>query len=160
LSNSSNDVTVSDGVFPRVSSDLDTSNPEVIPGASEYGNRYSLQFKLKVLGESDECVNPGDIGKYLRQVGITHTTLTSFRRQRAAGSLEAPSKASPQKSAAASTSVAKLPVQKSPDQARKVMELERDVRKLKQRLAQAEAIIDIQKKVSRLLEISLDPSDG
>jgi transposase len=148
-----------DGGFPRVAADLDASNPEVIPGASEFGNRYSLEFKLKVLRESDACVNPGDIGRYLRQTGITHTTLTCFRKQRASGVLDAPGKsisAAPQGGAVKS---AKQAVQKNPDQTRKVLELERENRKLKHRLEQAEAIIDIQKKVSRLLESSLDPSD-
>jgi transposase len=147
------------GVFPRIAADLDASNPEVIPGATEFGNRYSREFKLKVLRESDACINPGDIGRYLRQVGITHTTLTCFRKQRAAGVLDAPDKAAATARKGRAVKSAKQVAQKLPDQARKVLELERENRKLKHRLEQAEAIIDIQKKVSRLLESSLDQLD-
>ena len=150
---------IHDGGFPRVAADLDVSNPEVIPGASEFGNRYSREFKLKVLRESDACVNPGDVGRYLRQTGITHTTLTCFRKQRAAGVLDSPNKAAPTARKGRAVKCAKQVAHKVPDQTRKVLELERENRKLKHRLEQAEAIIDIQKKVSRLLEGSLDQLD-
>ena len=44
----------------------------------------------------------------------------------------------------------------SRDQAARVMDLERQNRQLQRKLQQAEAILEIQKKVSRLLEISLE----
>jgi len=117
-----------------------------VPGATVFGNRYSRAFKLKVLKEADACTEPGEIGRLLRRHGITHTTLTSFRRQRASGGL-APT-ASGSKRVTIDTARAAM-------QARRVMELERENRGLRKRLSQAEAIIEVQKNVSRLLDISL-----
>jgi transposase len=146
-------------MLPSDSSDIDLSvsgtgsssttehDPEVIPGNSEFGNRYSRAYKLKVLRESDACTKPGDLGLYLRRMGLTHASLTGFRKQRAAGTLDAPQpvdRKRPEKSPA------------SPDQVRRLMDLERENRKLRRHLEQAEAIIEIQKKVSRLLEISME----
>ena len=124
----------------------ESANPEVIPGRTRFGTRYSRAYKLRILALADQCTKPGDMGRLLRQEGLLHTTLTSFRKQRAAGQLDSPG------------SVRKSGKQQveSADQARRVMQLEREIRMLRRQLEQAEAIIDVQKKVSRLLEISLD----
>jgi transposase-like protein len=114
-------------------------------GASIYGTRYARGFKLRVLKDADECLQPGEIGRLLRRYGITHATLTAFRRQRASGAL-APSPSSKGRSGSASPT--------DPSQARRVLDLERENRALKRRLTQAEAIIEVQKNVSRLLEMS------
>jgi transposase-like protein len=121
-------------------------DPHVVPGATVYGTRYTRAFKLQVLKEADGCTESGDIGRMLRRHGITHATLTSFRRQRASGSLSPVRTDS--KAAVSNTAQAAL-------QARRVLELERENRGLKRRLTQAEAIIEVQKNVSRLLDISL-----
>jgi hypothetical protein len=122
-------------------------DPEVIPGNSEFGNRYSRAYKLKVLLESEACTKSGDLGLYLRRMGLTHASLTGFRKQRAAGTLDAPQPTEKKRAA-------KSPP--SSDQVRRLMDLERENRKLRRHLEQAEAIIEIQKKVSRLLEISME----
>ncbi len=62
-------------------------DPHVVAGVSIYGTRYTRAFKLQVLKDADACAEPGDIGRMLRRHGVTHTTLTSFRRQRASGAL-------------------------------------------------------------------------
>jgi len=126
-----------------------TPNPQVIPGNSEFGNRYPRAFKIKILNEADACNQPGQIGKLLKSAGITHATLTTFRRQRAAGTLDAPE----------TKTRKQAPATLTPQNTERVLQLERENRKLKRRLEQAEAIIEIQKKVSRLLEISLEPSE-
>lgn len=140
----------SNGSQPIELEDLTSSSepdPQVIPGNTEFGNRYTRAYKLKVLRETDACTKPGDMGLYLRRTGLSHATLTCFRRQRAAGTLDAPQPAE------------KKRAQKSPADTqalRRTLELERENRKLRRQLDQAEAIIEIQKKVSRLLEISLE----
>jgi transposase-like protein len=111
------------------------SEPEVIPGRTQFGRRYSKAYKLRILALADKCTEPGEIGKLLRKEGLMHCTLTSFRRQRAAGYLDPVAPRSDQT-----------------DKTRRVLELERENRRLKRQLAQAEALIDVQKKVSRLLE--------
>lgn len=111
------------------------AEPEVIPGRSQFGTRYTKAYKLRILAQADKCTAPGEMGKMLRKEGLMHCTLTSFRRQRAAGYLDPVVKRSDHT-----------------DKTRRVMELERENRKLKRKLEQAEAIIEVQKKVSRLLE--------
>lgn len=111
---------------------------EVVPGNSLFGNRYTRAYKLKVLRETDACTAPGELGKYMSRAGLTHTTLTCFRRQRAAGTLDAPEPAR------------KAPIKKveqSAEQTRRLVELERENRKLKRQLEQAEAILAVQKKL-------------
>jgi len=135
--------------FSEVKSSVEP-DPQVIPGNSEFGNRYTRAYKLKVLRESDACTKPGEMGLYLRRIGLTHATLTCFRRQRAAGTLDAPQ---PTEKKRADKS---LP---DPAALRRQLELERENRKLRRQLDQAEAVIEIQKKVARLLEISLEEPD-
>lgn len=125
-------------------------DPQVIPGNTEFGNRYTRAYKLKVLRESDACTKPGDMGLYLRRIGLTHATLTCFRRQRAAGTLDVPQPTEKKRAEKRLSDPAAL---------RRQLELERENRKLRRQLDQAEAIIEIQKKVSRLLEISLEEPD-
>jgi hypothetical protein len=132
-------------VFPKTKEDLQESSgsspsssstdPEVIPGRSQFGKRYTKAYKLRILALADKCTNPGDMGRMLRKEGLLHCTLTAFRKQRAAGYLDPVVKRSDHT-----------------DKTRRVMELERENRKLKRKLEQAEAIIEVQKKVSRLLE--------
>lgn len=117
-------------------------DPEVVPGKSLFGNRYSKGYKRRILALADACTKPGELGRMLRKEGLLHTTLTAFRKQRAAGYLDPVVKRSDHT-----------------DQTRRVMQLERENRKLKLKLEQAEAIIDVQKKVSRLLEISFASRD-
>ena len=125
-------------------------DPQVIPGNSQFGNRYPNAFKLQILQQAYACTQAGELGRLLKRANITHTTLTAFRKQRAAGTLDGP----PQKSQTTTP-----PLTKTPENARRILELERQNRHLKRRLEQAEAIIDIQKKVSRLLEIALEPNE-
>ncbi len=48
-----------------------TPDPYFIPGNSVFGNRYARAFKLRALEESDAFSKPGELGKYLRQKGLT-----------------------------------------------------------------------------------------
>ena len=41
-------------------------DPQVIPGNTEFGNRYTRAYKLKVLRETEACSKSGDLGLYLR----------------------------------------------------------------------------------------------
>jgi transposase-like protein len=110
--------------------------------------RFTTQYKLRVLEQADECTESGQIGALLRREGLYSSHLTTWRRQREAGALAglAPRKrgckANPQTS-----------------QTRRMAELERDNERLRHRLAQAETIIDVQKKVSSLLGIPLSRSE-
>lgn len=117
-------------------------DPEVVEQASR--RRFTAKYKLQVLEEADRCA-PGEIGALLRREGLYSSHLTTWRRQREAGALAALTPC--QRGRRACTVDA---------QGTRVAELEREVERLRQRLLQAETIIEVQKKVSLLLGI--DPS--
>jgi transposase len=110
---------------------------------------FSAQEKLRILGEADRATEAGDIGALLRREGLYSSALTEWRRQRESGAFQAlrPVKRGP-KAAVANPLAAAL------------AEMGRENSRLKRRLDRAEAIIDLQKKLSEVLGISLAPIDS
>jgi transposase len=119
---------------------LAASSAEVL--ARPERRRFSKEYKLRILQEVERCP-AGQIGALLRREGIYSSNLTRWRKKRDQGALVA---LTPKKRGPPST-VNPL--------AKRVAEVERECTRLQGRLAQAEAIIDIQKKVAALLGIPL-----
>lgn len=117
-------------------------DPEVVPTAKR--RSFSTAEKLRILAAADACVVPGEIGALLRREGIYSSHLATWRKQRAStvetGALER--KRGPKVNA--------VTVQE-----RRVQELERQVERLQAKLAKADLIIDVQKKLSTLLGLSM-----
>ena len=72
--------------------------PTVVPAPAaanpELSNRpkrrtFTAGEKLRILEETDRAAGTGDIGAILRREGLYSSTLTDWRRQRAAGTLGA-----------------------------------------------------------------------
>src|SRR3954453_11617514 len=63
------------------------ANPEVSDRPKR--RTFTAGEKLRILEENDRAAGAGDIGALLRREGLYSTTLTDWRRQRAAGSLGA-----------------------------------------------------------------------
>jgi hypothetical protein len=118
-------------------------DPEVVEKTGR--RRFTAKYKLGVLEEADRCA-PGEIGALLRRKGLYSSHLTTWRRQREAGALAG---LTPRKRGRKGHAV--------DAQATRVAELEREVERLRQRLLQAETIIEVQKKVSLLLGIDPNP---
>ncbi len=122
----------------RVNEDNPVSpDPEVPEQAKR--RRFSAKYKLDILRDADACTEKGQLGRLLRREGLYASHLTTWRRQREEGSLKglAPKKRG-----------------RKPNENRKSKreaQLESEVRRLRKKLEQAEAIIDIQKKVAALL---------
>ncbi len=110
--------------------------------------RYTREDKLRILRLVDACKERGQVGAILRREGIYYSTLRDFEKQRANGHLEPGG----QKSKPAET------FENSEDKKR-IAELEAQVRQLTRRLSQAEIVIDVQKKLSQLLGISLPQTE-
>jgi len=91
---------------------------------------HTKSYKLEILKEIDDGTVPGGVGAVLRREGLYSSTISGWRKQKAAGRLD--------NSSANSTG--------------KIYDLEKENRKLKQELEQARLIIDIQKKISNLIE--------
>ena len=110
--------------------------------------KFTAEDKRRILGEADACKARGELGALLRREGIYSSHLSTWRAAAAKRELEA---LAPKK---------RGPVPKVVDaQSRKIVEQERDIARLKARLQRAEAIIDLQKKVSEILGIPLPDSD-
>jgi transposase-like protein len=115
-------------------------NPEVL--ARPKRRRFSQDYKHRIVQEAAACAEPGQIGALLRREGLYSSHLVDWRRQEQSAN-----------------GVAKPANVQMAEQNRR---LRRENERLQRRLAQAEVVIDIQKKVSELLGISLKSpeSDG
>jgi len=120
-------------------------DPEVLPKGRR--RTFTVQYKLKILQAVDEARGSGEIGALLRREGLFSSHLTKWRAQQLAGALSG------------LTARKRGPKPKAVNPlAKRYAELERENRHLKRSLAKATVIIDIQKKVSELLGIPLDPT--
>jgi transposase len=121
-------------------------NPEVLEKAQR--RVYTAEYKLRILQETDTC-SEGQIGAILRREGLYSSHLTTWRRQRQAGQLAALS----------DNKRGRQPTPANPLSA-EVERLRRENEQLSQRLQQAELIIDIQKKASAILNITLEMNNN
>jgi transposase len=106
--------------------------------------RFTAEYKRRMVQEADACTEAGSIGALLRREGLYSSHLVSWRAARERGELAglAAKKRGPK--AAAPNPLAK-----------KLAETERELARYKARLERAEAMIELQKKVSQLLGIAL-----
>lgn len=119
-----------------------TSDPEVVPKAQR--RQHSVEYKLRILAEADACTERGQVGALLRREGLHSSMIEKWRKQRARGAMAGltPQKRGP----------------KVDPQAIENARLRREIERLQARLQQAETIIDVQKKLSTLLGLTLDES--
>jgi len=122
------------------------SEVEVLAKATR--RRFSAAYKLKILRDAEACTKPGSLGALLRREGLYSSNLRSWRAQREAGELGglAPKKRGP------------APKAQNP-LAATVAVLGREVTRQRARAERAEALVELQKKVSELLGIAL-PRNG
>lgn len=110
--------------------------------------RFTEQYKQKILREVDACTESGAIGSLLRREGLYSSLLGTWRRQRDERELQA---LAPQKRGRKPASVNPL--------AKPLAKSERENRDLKRQLKKAHLLLDLQKKVSEILGISLEPKE-
>lgn len=121
---------------------LNPVEPEVTEKAER--RRFSAEYKLRILRLADSCTEPGALGALLRREGLYASNLTCWRHQRDEGALEA---LKPRKRGPKGRRIKPVPGE--------VEKLRKENKRLARRLKQAELIIDIQKKVSKVLGITL-----
>ncbi len=111
--------------------------------------KFSTDYKLKILAEADRCTELGQVGELLRREGLYSSLLSTWRKQRDEGVLAglAPKKRGRK---------AKTKNPLTEENAR----LQRENERLKNKLRQAELVIDVQKKVSEMLDIPLKTLDN
>jgi transposase-like protein len=117
-------------------------DPQVTAKAKR--RRFTAEYKRRILREADALAETGGIGEMLRREGLYTSHLSSWRRERERGELEG--------------LAAKKRGRKGRPDKELVAEnqrMAREIARLEKRLAQAETIIDVQKKVATLLGIPL-----
>jgi transposase len=110
--------------------------------------RFSAKHKLDVLKKADACTEPGELGVLLRREGLYSSNLTTWRRQRDQGVLEA---MSPKKRG-------RKRIEKNP-LAKENATLQKENERLTLKLKKAETIIEFQKKISEMLGIAQSPDE-
>ena len=111
--------------------------------------RFTLEYKRRILREADRCRQPGEIGALLRREGLYSSHLSAWRAARERGELggEGARKRGPEA--------------KAPDpRDKKIAEQAREIARWQKRAERAEALVEVQKKLSELLGVELPPSDG
>lgn len=119
----------------------DIPDPEVVPKAKR--RKFSAEYKVRILEEADGCTERGEIGALLRREGLYSSHLSTWRRQRDQGILS-------------SLSPKKRDRKGEDDLEKELAELRREKKRLQARLEEAEMIIDVQKKLSRLLGLATE----
>ena len=122
-------------------------SPEVLE--KPVRRRFTVEYKARILAEADACAEPGMLGELLRREGLYSSYLTTWRRQRDDGVL-----AGLRPKRRGRKAKPKSPL------ADENKRLQRENQRLKEQLRQAELIIDVQKKVSEMLNIPLKTRDG
>jgi len=106
--------------------------------------RFSAKYKARILREAAACTERGELGALLRHEGLYSSHLNAWRQQAEKGQLEA---LAPKK---------RGPEPKVVDvRDKQIAQLQRENARLGRRIQRAEAIIEVQKKVSELLGIVL-----
>ena len=117
-------------------------DPEVVAKAQR--RQFTAEYKKRILAEADAASRPGAVGAMLRREGLYSSHLTHWRQQRDRG-------LGPHR---------RGPKPKHDPLSEVVRKLQQQNGHLAQRLARAELIIDVQKKVSLLLGIPLAAVDN
>jgi hypothetical protein len=126
----------------------DRKAPETeVPEKAER-RRFSMAYKLDVLRRLDGCRQPGEVGALLRAEGLYSSHLVLWRRQR-------------EEAAAAGLAAVRRGRKADVTDPRdaRIAELEKELTRVTARADRAEALVELQKKVSEILSIPL-PDTG
>jgi transposase-like protein len=107
--------------------------------------QYPAEYKLRILREVEECQGAGEVGALLRREGLYSSLVSKWREQRERGSL-----------------TGLLGQRRGPkvdSQAVEIARLQRENKRLQEKLERAELIIEVQKKVARLLGVPLEDNN-
>jgi transposase len=128
---------------PAGTSRANPPDPEV--AAKVHRRQFTAEYRRRLLKEADACKKHGELGALLRREGLYSSHLVNWRRQRDQGEL------------LAGRGRKRGPTPKAIDP--RVKQLEVENRRLQRKLARAETIITLQKKVAEILGIPLKPLD-
>lgn len=96
--------------------------------------QHTAEYKLRILRELDECTGKGEVGAILRREGLYSSLISKWREQGSLNGLGGQRRGP-----------------KVDPNAAELARLQRENKRLKEKLERAELIIDVQKKVARLI---------
>lgn len=108
--------------------------------------QFSTAYKLRILEEADGCIKPGELGALLRREGLYYSSLRRWRKQRMEGTL-------------AGLKPRKRGRRGNDAKAMEIKRLERENAELRRELKRARTVIEVQKKLSDVLGITLPKAD-
>jgi len=122
-------------------------DPEVVAKVPLRRN-YTAAYKLRILLEGEAIANKGEggLGAFLRKEGLYSSHLSQWRRQKAQGLLGERKRGKGGKDRDALVN--------------EVLQLKRRLAAAEKRAAQAEFLVDLQKKISLLMGPNLSPGIG
>jgi len=100
---------------------------------------FTPEYKLTILRKADACKH-GELGQLLRKEKLYSNQLSQWRRELAEGGVEALSKSAPG------------PAPKVSPEAKRILQLEKQVARLEKQLKVKDQCIDLQKKVLAMIE--------
>lgn len=118
------------------------SDTEVLEKATR--RSFTAEYKRRIIREADVCKEQRQIGALLRREGLYYSNLATWYHQAERGTLDALSskKRGPK-------------IQKADQSVRRITEQEKEILKLQSRLKKAELIIETQKKIAEIFQLSL-----
>ncbi len=123
--------------------------PEIEVVAKPERRRFTAEYKRRILRAADACRQPGEVAALLRREGLYSSHLAAWRAARRRGELTA---LAPK---------ARGPKPTRPDpRDRTIAELKRELARVTARAERAEALVELQKKVSDLLGVTLPEPKG
>lgn len=124
----------------RATEDAPGSDSEVVAHARR--RTFTNADKRRILQAADLCTKPGEVGALMRREGVYSSSLSTWRRQREAADLAAlaPQKRGPKAGPAR-------------EDALQIAQLTRERDKLRVELGKAQLVIEVQKKVTALLDL-------
>ena len=131
-----------------LASDKSSDRPDPEVPEKRPRRKFTARYKLEVLKKADACTQSGELGSLLRKEGLYSSNLTTWRKQRDQGFLDA---MSPKKRG-------RKKIEKNP-LSKEVAILQGEVKRLRLKLKKAETIIEFQKKISEMLGISQNPDE-
>jgi transposase-like protein len=106
---------------------------------------FSASYEARIVAEADACSSAGEVGRLLRREGLYSSHLAAWRKAQREGAFGA-------------VAGRKRGPNPQPDKARdrELRRLERENARLREGLGKAQLLLDVQGKVSRLLEMDLN----
>ncbi len=132
-------------ISPDLQTQISPTHPSSEVVEKPTRRRFNAEFKQRILEEADACNEPGQIGALLRREGLYSSHLSLWREQRDQALHTALSKPRGRKAE---------PVNHLAEENSR---LRQEIQHLQARLAQANALIEVQKKLSQILGLGENP---